>query len=80
MRSEVGIVLPLAVAVTTMLLTALLTLPSTGPAVFGVLSAGGDWGALEWRWKFEGAIFSAVFSMSMVIVVAYLMDLRRKYG
>ncbi len=80
MRSEVGIILALIVAVTTMLLAALLTLPSTGPATFGALSAGGDWAALEWRWKFEGVVFAALFSMAMVAVVAYLMDLRRRYG
>lgn len=48
----------------------------TSNEVFAIFAKSGSPAQIEPRWKFEGAIWTAMFSLSLLAVLAYLLILR----
>ena len=48
----------------------------TSNEVYAVFAKSGSPAQIEPRWKFEGAVWTAMFSLSLLAVLAYLLVLR----
>lgn len=48
----------------------------TSNEVFAMFAKSGSPAQIEPRWKFEGAVWTAIFSLSLLAVLAYLLILR----